>query len=69
MRSTVSLSKRDFAFIFAASLSLSAQPAPFVLHDRTPDRMRLSRTLSSQDAQVSETVDFEVLDDVKSRTA
>ena len=61
MRSTFSLSKR----IFAASLSLSAQPAPFVLHDGTPVRMRLSRTLSSHDAQLGETVDFEVLDDVK----
>src|SRR5262245_52264723 len=61
MRSTFSLSKR----IFAASLSLSAQPAPFILHDGTPVRMRLSRTLSSHDAQVGETVDFEVLDDVK----
>jgi len=28
-------------------------------------RMRLSRTLSSQDAQVGEAVDFEVLEDVK----
>ena len=61
MRSTFSLSKR----IFAAPLSLSALPAPFVLHDGTPVRMRLSRTLSSQDAQVGETVDLEVLDDVK----
>jgi len=61
MRSTFSLSK----LIFAASLSLSAQPAPFILHDGTPVRMRLSRTLSSHDAQVGETVDFEVLDDVK----
>src|SRR5215471_12908748 len=65
MRSTFSLSKLIFAFIFAASLSLSAQLAPFILHDGTPVRMRLSRTLSSHDAQVGETVDFEVLDDVK----
>ena len=65
MRSTFSLSKGIFAFILAASLSLSAQPAPFVLHDGTPERMRLSRTLSSQDAQVGETVDFGVLDDLK----
>ena len=65
MRSTFSLSKRILAFIFAAPLSLSALPAPFVLHDGTPVRMRLSRTLSSQDAQIGETVDLEVLDDVK----
>src|SRR5215831_14975760 len=65
MRSTFSLSKRIFVFVFAASLSLSAQPAPFVLHDGTPEPMRLSRILSTQDAQVGETVDFEGLDDVK----
>ena len=62
MRSSFSLSKR----IFAASLSLSAQPAPCVLHDGTPVRMRLNRTLSSsRDAQLGEIVNFEVLDDVK----
>ena len=65
MRSTFSLSKGISAVIFAASLSLSAHPAPFVLDDGTPVRMRLSRTLSSQDAQIGETVDLEVLDDVK----
>src|SRR5215813_13455814 len=58
MRSTFSLSKR----IFAAPLSLSALPAPFVLHDGTPERMRLSRSLSNQDAQAGEAGDFEVLD-------
>jgi hypothetical protein len=36
-----------------------------VLHDATPVRLRLSRNLSSADATVGETVDFEVLDDVK----
>ena len=41
-----------------------APSAPFVLHDGTPVRMRLGRNLSSHDAQVGETVDFEVLDDV-----
>jgi hypothetical protein len=40
------------------------QPA-FVLHDGTPVRLRLSRNLSSADATLGETVDFEVLDDVK----
>jgi len=62
MRSTFSLSKRILAFIFAAPLSLSALPAPFVLHDGTPLRMRLSRTLSNQDSQAGEAGDFEVLD-------
>jgi hypothetical protein len=50
----------------AALLAPAQQPAaPFVLHDGTPVRMRLGRNLSSHDAQVGETVDFEVLDDVK----
>jgi hypothetical protein len=40
-------------------------PDDFVLHDSTPVRMRLGRTVSSQDAHVGDTVDFEVLDDVK----
>jgi hypothetical protein len=37
----------------------------FVLHDATPVRLRLTRNLSSADATVGETVDFEVLDEVK----
>jgi len=36
-----------------------------VLHDATPVRLRLSRNLSSADAQTGESVDFEVLDEVK----
>jgi hypothetical protein len=42
-----------------------APQAPLVLQDSTPVRLRLSRNLSSADAQVGETVDFEVLDDLK----
>jgi hypothetical protein len=38
---------------------------PFMLHDSTPVRMRISRTISSEDAKIGDTVDFEVLDDVK----
>src|SRR3954447_22081237 len=38
---------------------------PFVLHDGTPVGLRLSRNISSGDAKVGETVDFEVLEDVK----
>src|SRR5262249_18791166 len=45
--------------------SLPATEEPLVLHDATPIRLRLSRNLSSADAQVGETVDFEVLDDLK----
>jgi hypothetical protein len=36
-----------------------------VLNDATPIRLRLTRNLSSADAKVGETVDFELLDDVK----
>src|ERR1700682_1667816 len=54
----------------------SAQPAPpqiqkpssgpkgFVLEDGTPVKLRIGRTVSSEDAHVGETVDFEVLEDV-----
>jgi len=45
-------------------LSFGADEA-FVLHDATPVRLRLNRNLSSASATVDETVDFEVLDDVK----
>jgi hypothetical protein len=48
-----------------AALIASAQTAPFVLHDGTPVRLRLGRNLSSHDAQVGETVDFEVLEDIQ----
>jgi hypothetical protein len=41
------------------------QPLAFGLEDATPVRMRINRTVSSADAQVNDTVDFEVLDDVK----
>lgn len=49
---------------------LSAQPAtnqnaPFVLFDGTPLKLRIGRTMSSKDAKTGETVDFEVLEDVK----
>lgn len=36
-----------------------------MLHDGTPVRLRLNRTLSSADARTGDTIDFEVLDDVK----
>jgi hypothetical protein len=35
-----------------------------VLEDETPVRLRLNRTISSADAHVGDTVDFEVLDDI-----
>ena len=36
----------------------------FVLEDGTPIRMRINRTISSADAHVGDTVDFEVLEDI-----
>ena len=38
---------------------------PLILHDATPVRLRLSRNLSSSEAKAGDTIDFEVLDDVK----
>lgn len=47
-------------------LSADAQQTQtFMLHDGTPVRLRLNRNVSSADAQVGESVDFEVLDEVK----
>ncbi len=51
--------------LLCCALSYSALGAEAVLHEGTPIRMRLNRTLSSSDATVNETVDFETLDDVK----
>jgi hypothetical protein len=36
----------------------------FVLEEGTPVRLRLNRTISSADAHVGDTLDFEVLDDI-----
>jgi hypothetical protein len=55
-----------------APQSVQAQPTQtdfiskkgFVLEDETPIRLRLNRTISSADAHVGDTVDFEVLDDI-----
>jgi hypothetical protein len=63
--------------IIAAMVAKGAQPsvpahteappatAELVVHDATPVRLRLSRNLSSADAKTGDTVDFEVLEDVK----
>jgi len=56
----------------AAQQQVQAQPVltsftstkGFVLEDETPVRLRLNRTISSADAHVGDTVDFEVLDDI-----
>jgi len=43
----------------------AVKPAEFRLEDGTPIKLRLSRTVSSEDAQVNDKVDFDVLEDVK----
>jgi PEGA domain-containing protein len=58
----------------SASPAQSGQPAPvqkpssgpkgFVLEDGTPVKLRIGRTVSSAEAHVGETVDFEVLEDI-----
>src|SRR5262245_31665231 len=40
-------------------------PLTFGLEDGTPIRLRINSTISSADAKVGDTVDFEVLEDVK----
>jgi hypothetical protein len=44
--------------------ALAPAAAPFVLKDGTPIKVRLDRTLSSSDARVGDTVEFEVVADV-----
>lgn len=41
------------------------EPLTFGLEDGTPVRLRINRTISSEDAKVGDTVDFDVLEDVK----
>lgn len=41
------------------------QPLAFGLEDGTPVKMRINRTMSSADAKTGETIDFEILEDVK----
>ena len=48
----------------APSTASAAVPHGFMLEDGTPIKMRINRTVSSSDAHVGETVDFEVLEDV-----
>lgn len=42
-----------------------AAEEPLVLHEGTPVRMKINRTISSADASTGETLDFSTLDDVK----
>ncbi len=43
----------------------STPPSAFTLLDGTPVKLRIGRTISSKDAKTGETVDFEVLEDIK----
>jgi hypothetical protein len=45
------------------------QPLAFGLEDSTAVKLRINRNISSADAQVNETVDFEVLEEVKVKDA
>jgi hypothetical protein len=51
----------------AAETTVQAPKAPlgFGLEDGTPVKLRLNRNLSSKDAKTGETIDFQVLEDVK----
>ncbi|HLA94402.1 MAG TPA: PEGA domain-containing protein [Pyrinomonadaceae bacterium] len=59
---------------FALAQTTSTEPSPqaaatpiaFGLQDGTPIKLRINRNMSSADAKTGETVDFEVLEDVKS---
>lgn len=53
-----------FAQTFAQAPA-TERPVVFGLSDGTPVKLRISRNLSSADAKTGETVDFEVLEDIK----
>lgn len=49
----------------AAAPAVVKQPLAFGLEDGTPVKLRLNRTISSADAHVNDTVDFDVLEEIK----
>lgn len=49
----------------AAIPAVVKQPLAFGLEDGTPVKLRLNRTISSADAHVNDTVDFDVLEEIK----
>jgi len=55
---------RAVALPVLLTISAAAQE-PLALHDGTPVRLRLARNLSSADARTGETVDLEVVEDVR----
>jgi hypothetical protein len=48
-----------------ATPAVIKQPLAFGLEDGTPVKLRLNRTISSADAHVNDTVDFDVLEEIK----
>ena len=48
-----------------AAPAVVKQPLAFGLEDGTPVKLRLNRTISSADAHVNDTVDFDVLEEIK----
>jgi len=56
---------QGFAQTTAGPSEIRKAPFAFGLFDGTPIRMRINRTVSSADAKVDDTVDFEVLEDIK----
>jgi hypothetical protein len=48
----------------AVGMHFTVVEQPFILHDGTPVKLRLSRNLSSADAKTGDTIDFEVLEEV-----
>jgi hypothetical protein len=52
-------------FAATALVTPPAGQGPLILHDATPIRLGLNRNLSSEDAKAGDSVDFEVLDDLK----
>lgn len=55
----------DQAAAPAPTPAVVKQPLAFGLEDGTPIKLRLNRTISSADAHVNDTVDFDVLEEVK----
>ncbi len=55
--------------VTVGTLAICVHAEQLVLQDGTPIRLRLNRNISSADAKVGETIDFEVLDDIKVKEA
>lgn len=55
--------------VTVGTLAICLHAEQLVLQDGTPIRLRLNRNVSSADAKVGETIDFELLDDIKVKEA